>query len=405
MPKIDRLTVERVLEAARIEEVVGDYVDLRRRGVRYVGICPFHDDRHLGNFVVYPRKNCYRCFACDARGGVVDFLMRHARMTFPEAIHWLGQKYNIDTNMTEPIHHTPPPPRPQPRPLELLTLPMQLVRNRQQTQDDTLCRWIRTGIPWKKWQRINIKYVLSDYHVGHTTVSRERRDGTVERHEFTVFWQIDERQQVRTAHLMKYGPDGHRLKRPQEPYETDWFHSLLIRRRSDSDPWPHPQYYDPDRQEHRTTLFGLHLLERYGRDATVCIVESEKTALLMAIAYGNSRHRVWMACCGLTNLTRERLQPIIDRHRHIVLYPDRDGIDRWRRQAERLDYDRVTIDVRPVTEWWTEADGPKADIADVVLRHLSEARPLTTIEEVAQAMPKAKPLLDKIDCEIVEDEK
>lgn len=401
MPKIDRLTVERVLEAARIEEVVGDYVDLRRSGVRYVGICPFHDDRHLGNFVVYPPMNIYKCFVCEARGDSVKFLMRHARMTFPEAIHWLGKKYNIDTNMTEPIKHTPQPPRPHPRQLELLVLPMQLVHNRQHTQDDTLCRWIRTGIAWDAMARTRITGVLNEYHVGHTTVSRERRDGTVERHEFTVFWQIDERQQVRTAHMMKYGADGHRLKRPAEPYETDWFHSLLIRRRKDSDPWPYPQYYDPDRQAHQITIFGLHLLERYGREATVCIVESEKTALLMAIAYGNSRQRVWMACCGVTNLTRERLQPIIDRHRNIVLYPDRDGIDRWRQQAERLGYDRVTIDVRPVTEWWTEQDGPKADIADVVLRHLSEARPLTTIEEVRKAMPKAKPLLDKIDCEIV----
>lgn len=404
MPKIDRMTVERVLEAARIEEVVGDYVDLRRKGVRYVGLCPFHDDKHVGNFSVYPPKNCYRCFVCEASGKPVDFLMKHARMTFPEAIHWLGQKYGIDTNMTEPIKHTPPPPRPKPRPKELLSLPFYLVKNRERLGGDALCQWIMKSIPWNPLQLSTALSVLKEYHVGHTTVSRELRDGTVVRHEFTVFWQIDEQQRVRTAHLMKYGANGRRLRKEDDEYNQDWYHSLLTRRRNETDPWPYPEYYDPDRQAHQITLFGLHLLERYGRDATVCIVESEKTALLMAIAYGNSRHRVWMACCGLTNLTRERLQPIIDRHRHIVLYPDRDGIDRWRRQAERLEYDRVTIDVRPVTEWWTEADGPKADIADVVLRHLSEARPLTTIEEVREAMPKAKPIIDKLNLEIVNEE-
>lgn len=404
MPKIDRLIVERVLEAARIEDVVGDFVDLRRRGVRYLGLCPFHDDRHAGSFYVYPPKNVYKCFVCEASGGPVDFLMRHARMTFKEAIHYLGQKYAIDTNMTSPINYTPPPPRPQPRPLELLTLPMRIVRNRQHTDDDQLCQWIRTGIRWSSMSQRRIDDVLSEYHVGHTTVSRERRDGTVERHEFTMFWQIDERQRVRTAHLMKYGPDGHRLKNPQASYNQDWYHSLLCRKRSEKDPWPFPQYYNPDRQEHKTTLFGLHLLERYGREATVCIVESEKTALLMAIAYGNSRQHVWMACCGLSNLTRERLQPIIDRGRRIVLYPDRDGISQWKQKADGLHYDRVTVDVRPVTEWWTEADNPKADIADIVVRHLNEARPIESIEEVRQAMPQAKPIIDKLNLEIVNEE-
>ena len=144
----------------------------------------------------------------------------------------------------------------------------------------------------------------------------------------------------------------------------------------------------------------MHLLEKYGKDATVCIVESEKTALLMAIAYGNHAKQVWMACGGLEMLTRERLQPIIDRHRRIILYPARDGIEKWKQRAEQLHYDRLTIDTRPVTEWWRTEDGMKADIADVVIRAINNSKPLATMQDVEREMPLAKPLIDSLQLEI-----
>ena len=96
MTKIPKHIIEKVLETAKIEEVVDDFKDvkLRKKGVRYQGICPFHDDKDYGNFIVYPKDNCYRCFKCDAKGGVVDFLMAHERLSYPDAIRWLGKKYN-----------------------------------------------------------------------------------------------------------------------------------------------------------------------------------------------------------------------------------------------------------------------------------------------------------------------
>ena len=92
---IDDYTIQRIKDAADIVEVVSDFIPLKKKGVRYLGLCPFHEDRHLGSFVVYPRGQCYRCFACDAKGGTVDFLMNYAKLTFPDAIRWLGRKYNI----------------------------------------------------------------------------------------------------------------------------------------------------------------------------------------------------------------------------------------------------------------------------------------------------------------------
>jgi len=125
---------------------------------------------------------------------------------------------------------------------------------------------------------------------------------------------------------------------------------------------------------------------------------------LMAIAYGNHTNQVWMACGGLEMLTRERLQPIIDQRRRIILYPDRDGIKKWQQKAEQLHYDRLTVDTRPVTEWWKPQDGSKADIADVVIRSINDSRELTDIKAVESAMPNAKGLIEKFNLEIDKEE-
>lgn len=351
---ISKSTIQRIKETANIVDVVGDFVQLKKSGVRYLGLCPFHDDRHLGSFVVYPKGNVYKCFKCDAKGGPVDFLMSHLGLSFPDAIRWLGRRYSIETDMNN-FTYTPPLPRRQPDPLPMLTFPWTLVRSREQNREqNTLVRWLRTGIDWDGVQRKRVDEVLNDYHVG-----TNRHNG------MTIFWQIDELQQVRTGKMMLYRPDGHRDREAR--YGFDWVHSALFRDYR----WPK---YDDLRMEARPTLFGLHLLNRFGRNATVNIVESEKTALVMAMAYGNHPLQVWMACGGLEMLNSERLTPIIKQHRRIVLYPDRDGIDRWRDKAAALHYERVYINAEPVMRWWREQDGPKADVADVVTRIINESK-------------------------------
>ena len=377
MGRIDKITIERILKAAKIEDVVGEFVKLKKKGVRYLGLCPFHDDRHIGSFVVYPKGNCYKCFKCGAKGGVVDFLMEHAHLSYPDAIRWLGKKYSIDTDM-EDFNYTPPPPRPAPPPLQPLRLPMGMVERTEHLDSDLLAAWIITDINWDYIQRKRISEVLNDYHVGHG------KNG------HTIFWQIDELGEVRTGKMMKYKSDGHRDR--EASWNFDFIHSALFRDQRLTQ-------WNEDKQEAQLTFFGMHLLNRYP-NATVNIVESEKTALLMAIAYGNHATQVWMACGGLEMLSRERLAPIISQGRQIVLFPDRDGIDKWKAKARQLNYPRLMIDCVPVQKWWKPEDGEKADIADVVVRILNERKPMTTIEEVKTAMPQAAPLIDKLNLTI-----
>lgn len=392
MAKIPDDVIKAVLDATKIEDVIGDFVKLRKTGVNLTGICPFHDDQHDGNFIVRPSTisqerggNTYRCFACDAKGDAVKFLMDHENMTFVDAIRWLGKKYNIEVDDV-PLDWTPPPPRPTPPPLPTLYIPMSIVKTRTSLENNTLVEWIKTGIKWDTVQRKRVDEVLTAYLVGSSVYGH------------TIFWQIDEKGKVRTGKMMKYRTDGHRDK--TAAWNFDYIHAALFRDQR------HPEY-DDTKMEVRQCLFGLHLMKLYKyKDVaqTVCIVESEKTALLMAIAYGNNAKQVWMACGGLGNLNATRLAPLIADRRNIILYPDRDGIEAWRQKAEQLHYDRVTIDTTPVTQWWRPEDGEKADIADVVIRILNERQPIKTIADVKEAMPKAAPLIDKMNLTIADDE-
>lgn len=97
---IDRATVERIMDAAQIVDVVSDFVTLRRAGVNYKGLCPFHDDR-TPSFVVSPSKGLCKCFACGKGGNAVHFIMEHEQMTYPEALRYLARKYHIEIQERE----------------------------------------------------------------------------------------------------------------------------------------------------------------------------------------------------------------------------------------------------------------------------------------------------------------
>lgn len=97
---IPRETIERIHAAAKIEEVVGDYVTLRKRGANLIGLCPFHSEK-TGSFTVSPSKGIYKCFGCGASGHAVKFIMEIEQCTFVEAIKQLGKKYHIEVEERE----------------------------------------------------------------------------------------------------------------------------------------------------------------------------------------------------------------------------------------------------------------------------------------------------------------
>lgn len=97
---IDQETIQRIMDAARIEEVIGDFVSLKKRGANHIGCCPFHNEK-TPSFYVSPSKGIFKCFGCGEAGDVVAFLKKHEHFTYPEALRWLAQKYNIEIREEE----------------------------------------------------------------------------------------------------------------------------------------------------------------------------------------------------------------------------------------------------------------------------------------------------------------
>lgn len=92
---IDRPTIERILDASQIVDVVQEFVPLKKRGVNYLGLCPFHNEK-TPSFTVSPSKEIFKCFGCGKVGNSVNFVMEHEHLTYPEALKYLARKYHIE---------------------------------------------------------------------------------------------------------------------------------------------------------------------------------------------------------------------------------------------------------------------------------------------------------------------
>lgn len=347
MSRIDRLTEDRIKSAASVVDVLGDFLKLRKKGVNYQALCPFHDDKTLGSFVVSPTHNCYKCFSCDAKGGAVDFLMKYEKLSYPDALRYLAKKYSItiDDPLDDVRYQNIKPAKPRSlepeKPREMFTLSRELLKGTLSAADDKnlFCYWFR-HLPWDTQQeRDRVDRMLWLYCVGGW------RDGRV------IFWQVDEQGRIRSGKLMQYLPDGHRDKQRN----PGWIHNQTGVR----------EYLDLDTHEYRPTLFGMHLTKRYPH-ATIHIVESEKTALICATHYGDIEQNLWLACGGLRHLREDDIRTLIDQGRTIYLWPDRDGIDDWRIKFDTMDVDKTHISYQ--TNYWNNDDAAKCDIADVLVR-------------------------------------
>lgn len=97
---IDQATIDRIIDAAQVVDVVSQFVTLKRRGINYVGLCPFHEDR-TPSFYVSPSKNICKCFACGEGGTAVHFIMKHEQLSYFDALRYLAKKYNIEIQERE----------------------------------------------------------------------------------------------------------------------------------------------------------------------------------------------------------------------------------------------------------------------------------------------------------------
>ena len=355
---IEKYIEQKIKDAADIKDVVGHFCSLKKCGpVEYTCACPLHVGKQRGHFKVNPNKNFFHCFVCGEHGGPVDFLMKYpgTRYSYPDALRWLAARYDIDTGEKERkftnVKRSKPRQAPQPEEeeeKELVVLPLDYVKALRDTSHDPLCNWVRS-LPWDTIQRGRIERVLEAYLVGHS----DNLGGA------TVFWQVDGLGRIRTGKIMWYGNDGHRDK----TRNPNWVTARMQQR----------GLIDPDRQEVKRCLFGLHLIHAQGyHSRTANIVESEKTAIIMTIAYGGA-NGLWMATGGMQFLKREYIQTLLDLDFRVVLHPDHDGDQKWREIMTRYGFQLgrdYQVSNQFVSAYWTEEDGPKADAADIIVNRL-----------------------------------
>ena len=364
---MDRTTVEKIKSAANVVDVIGDFLTLRKRGVEYVCLCPFHADENLGNFSINPSKGVYKCFACGAGGDAIKFLMeyRDSKLSYGEALHYLAKKYSIpipddDWKGGDRWKHIKPA---KPKQIietkkEMLVHPREdVAKLKDGLSSNIFVTWLRS-LTWTDEQRKRLEQVLWLYCVRHWP-----KDGRV------VFWQIDNEGRPHGAKMMAYHSNGKRWKKEEdeELSRPRWVHNQKGFR----------EHLDLDHHQFVASLFGMHLMPRYPQ-ATINIVESEKTALFMATMYGELERNLWLACGGLEFLKVEAMRPLIDQGRRVWVWPDKDGVEKWKEKVGHLCNDRFGIYTGFFDKYWIEADGKKADVCDINLRLL--CKPETIIE-------------------------
>ena len=379
---MDKLTEYRIKQAAKVVDVLTDHgIQLFRKGRELVGLCPFHDDVHTGNFKVNETKNICKCFSCGAGGDAIETLMKLDGISYGEALKVLADMYGIPTGddmkpVAPKAKFTPCPPQ---DPRTMIYWQKDVLRQViGHLEENNLAKWMRS-LKWNENERARLEKAMFNYCLG--TLTEGAQCG------WTVFPYVDEFYHVRTMKFMAYKQDGHRDKN----YTPKWWHTGK---------------YDEKKNRVEICLFGLHLSSMF-KHAKVCIVESEKTAILCSALYPQSEW-IWLATGGKSKLKVSMFQQFLDAKRHVILFPDRDGFDEWASVANACKSRYLKVS-RSILDNWQESDGEKADIADILFRMVAEGHDVLPKETEGQKacrllgidpMPEVDDLIEKLSLKV-----
>ena len=244
-------TVQQIKDAAKIADVIGQFVALKKEGSRFVACCPFHDEK-TPSFYVTPAKNMYKCFGCGIGGDAIHFLEQHRKMTYPEALEHLAAMYHISTDDTgsrpaqQPRRTPPPAPAAPPPPPPSYVSKDVFRKTLKRYEDNNFASFLIGKFGPEIAANLIGKYVV----------------GTAEGKK-VIFWQIDHIGHVRGGKIMQYDPATGKRDRDIKP---TWTHTVgKLPNFNLCQCW-----------------FGEHLLSKRP-GAPVAIVESEKTAMIASL--------------------------------------------------------------------------------------------------------------------------
>lgn len=310
-----------VKQRADIVEVIGHFVQLKRKGVEYIGKSPFCDER-TPSFAVSKPKGIFKDFSSGKSGDVIDFVCGIKGISNKEALKWIREFYQLPPTDNEWKY------KPQPeRPVSYIT-PDLYWKTIDTGHRNYFRDWLgKILTPTTAWELLQL------YHVG----TSKHWPGAC------IFWQIDSQNKIRSGKIMVYNAEtGKRVRNP-DPLIT-WVHRAAKLRDFNLS----------------VCLFGEHLLVEQG---TVCIVESEKSAILAKAIYPKF---IWLASGSLSNLSASRCAVLAGRK--VILYPDVGGEIQWEEKRVQLS------ELIPSSKWELRpliGDYPKGyDLCDYILDNL-----------------------------------
>lgn len=341
-PKIPDHKKQEILETANVLDVVGQFLDLKRVGNEFRGYSPLNDER-TPSFYVNPGKGIFKDFSSGKGGNVVTFLMEVEGFSFPDALLWLADFYNIDLDQTRPdrrsFKQARAKPKKQPKQeREPATIPDHIARQSflpgqpfsKRIEHNTFLKFLADQFGNDDAER------LADYYLIGTT---RQWNGS------PIFWQVDEQGRFRYGNVIGYHASGKRVKG-----QALAFHALTGTGLSND-----------FKDSYKRCLFGAHLIA--DSPGPFGIVESEKTAVIASIYLPGF---TWLATAGQHNVKAELLQPL--QGKPIVLYPDLDATEQWKAAANQLS-DRFNISCSTFLfdRATPEQVGSKLDLADFLL--------------------------------------
>lgn len=345
---ITQEVVTAIKNAVNIVDVIGQFIDLKKEGSRFVARCPFHNE-NTPSFKVTPSKNSFYCFGCGAKGDAIDFVEAHKNKTFQEALEYLAGLYNIDFSMF-PVSSSLSVRKQE------TWKTSQFLGNSAPTIKPSFFPKDKFLATLKAYEKNNfVQFLIAKFGCKQATCLTEKYFiGTSRKWPgANIFWQIDGAGRVRTGKIMRYDPTTGKRDRVLKAT------------------FAHAEIKIENTQQ---CFFGEHLIKKQP-GATVAIVESEKTAIIASIYFPKL---VWVACGGKTMLTESKFPAIVSRR--VVLFPDASLPDKetgktdfqvWSDKAEEMKKAGVNVSVSDLLEMKATQEERAAgyDLADYLLKY------------------------------------
>jgi len=329
------------IKAIPITQVVEKFADVKPKGALYVTKCIWHDDDDPSLHLYYRTgENHAYCFACNKYASNIDYVMASQGVNFPEACEIISGMFGIPTLEGDNIRRNFTPivkkqPAKEKKPVAYI--PMDKVED-MLSMDNAFCKCMVTVFGYERAKFVADEYMLGTY---------EYWDGSIG----VTFPTIDTEGRVRNIKVQKYCADinSERFFHTEKD-GTIWLFSIMQKHGE----MPKETTYDND------CLFGAHLLPKYPA-ASVIIVESPKNALIGACA---CPQYVWVATGNKNQLKRPVLECL--RGRNVMVYPDRDAIEEWRKLLSTMS-DITEFHVDDFCETMAPPGEEKYDIADFII--------------------------------------